>query len=162
MLASCCAIGRSSVEATKACLIRAVRAALAARLALRARLAGFRLLAAADLPLLAVAWASLVAESSALLALLARLTCLRLLAVGLFADVLARLDFLAVLPAAVFPFATAVLPLLAEAWGCIAAGSSEVCPATGGTAIRIESRRAMDRPTIGNGEDGALISPLYA
>jgi len=39
-LASCCAIGRSSVEATNACRIRAVRAALAARLAKLPRLAG--------------------------------------------------------------------------------------------------------------------------
>jgi hypothetical protein len=40
MVASCCAIGRSSVDATKACLSRAVRAALAARLAVTPLLAG--------------------------------------------------------------------------------------------------------------------------
>jgi hypothetical protein len=184
MLASCCAIGRSSVEATKACLILAVRARLAARLALPARLAGLRLLAETFLLLLAVGWTSLAAKSSALLAFLDRLW---LLAAGLFAGVLARLDFL---PVTVLPFtasvlscaaaasslvaevlplaavllllAAAVLLLVAEAWGCVAAGSPEDCPTTGGTAIRIESRRAMERPRSGSGEDRALISPLYA
>jgi hypothetical protein len=52
--------------------------------------------------------------------------------------------------------------LLAAAWECVVAGLSEVWPPTGGTAIRIESKNAMDQHASGSGEDEALISPLYS
>ncbi|HUV71022.1 MAG TPA: hypothetical protein VMW15_15280 [Terracidiphilus sp.] len=92
-----------------------MRAALAARVARLARLVGL--------------W---------------RLDDLRLLADNFLADVLVRLELFFVELGAAFLLPAALLPLLAEAWECAVAELPELCPATGCTSIRIESRTARN------------------
>jgi hypothetical protein len=124
-VASCCAIGRSSVDATNACRIRAVRAALAARLALLARLAG-----------------------------------LRLFVEPLFVAAFVPLDFFFVVPAALFPVLPELwLELFVEGEG----ESPALCPATGITTIRTQSRPDAHRVAglkIEIGEQNTLIYSL--